>query len=197
MRQRDDSSAAGTAAMSVLARIRATTAPLHTQLERELMIMERLADPLRRCPLVRAYYDLYASAEPMLEAWLTGTPDLDFQSRRKTSILRNDLEKLGERPPRGLGLEPVAAASSQPFALGFAYVLEGATLGVPVIRRQVAALGCALHDLDFFNGYGSSTSQRWKEFCVVLERDCAHAPEDAERGAVHGFSHVRRMLRLV
>jgi heme oxygenase len=161
------------------------------------MIVERLADPVQRRAVVRAYYDLYASAEPMLEFWLAGTRGLKFQSRRKSSILCSDLETLGETPPSGRALEPVAAAPNQAFAFGFAYVLEGATLGVRVVRKQVAAMGCTLDDLNFFNGYGSSTSERWKEFCSILERECAQAPEDAERGAVQGFSHVRRRLRSV
>jgi heme oxygenase len=180
--------------MSVLDRIRATTAPLHVRLEAELMIIERLVDPVRRRALLRAYYDLYAGAEPMLEAWLADTPGLDFQTRRKADILRHDLDRLDEAPPSGTGPKAVASAPNQPFAFGFAYVLEGATLGARTIRKQVAALGCALDGLDFFDGYGSATSQRWKEFCAILERDCAHAPGDAERGAVQGFSYVRRSL---
>jgi|SRR5689334_1211609 len=195
MRQSDHSpTPPGPAAVSVLARIRVATAPLHGQLERELMILERLTDPGRRRALVRAYYGLYASAEPMLEAWLAATPDLDFKSRRKTTILANDLRKLGE-PASGTGPEVLAAVPSQPFAFGFLYVLEGATLGVRVIRKRVAAVSCALEGLDFFDGYGASTSRRWHEFCAILERECAHAPEDAERGAVQGFSYVRRRLQ--
>lgn len=79
-------------------------------------------------------------------------------------------------------------------ALGFAYVLEGATLGGRVIRKRVAAAGASLVGLSFFDVYGPATADQWKRFCVVVERECASGVAKTVEGALAGFGFVRAAL---
>jgi heme oxygenase len=182
--------------VSVVAALRARTAALHARLEDELMIVERLADPAARGGVLHAYFRLYAGAEAALEPWLADTPGLDFHARRKTEALAADLRRLGEpaasAPPPAAPVPPV---TSRAHALGFAYVLEGASLGGRVIEKRLAARGAAEAGLRFLHGYGAATSARWKAFCAVLERECAAAPDEAVEGAVQGFGYAWASLR--
>ena len=180
--------------MSVLAAIRAATAERHKELEVRLDIVERLSRKEERGPIMERYFRLYAAAEARLLPRLSAVEGLDYAGRLKTPHLRQDLETIGlplAEPKEGVALPPLSGTSE---ALGFAYVLEGATLGGRVIRKQLARRGVPAAETRFFDGYGDDTGRRWSTFCAVLERDCAPAPEKAVAGAIAGFSYVAHGL---
>ena len=77
------------------------------------------------------------------------------------------------------------------YAFGFAYVLEGATLGGRVIHKRLRAIGHSLEGVSFFDAYGPLTGSRWRSFCEILERECAGREAEAVTGACEGFAFVR------
>lgn len=131
--------------------------------------------------LLGAFRGFYAPVETLIDGvdgWaLLG---LHGGERRKTGLLNADLEFFGVEPhalpmcadiPR---LESVAAAA------GCMYVLEGATLGGAVIRRQ---LGPTLHVApgrggNFFASYGDRVGLMWRQFGQGLEAFAAGAHAD-------------------
>ena len=182
--------------MSVLDEIRRATKPVHTALESELDIERRLMSAAGRWSTLCAFYALHAAAEPALLLHLRSVPGLEFERRRKLPALRNDLRVLAvpasqwcAEPNTAL---PVLGGVEQ--ALGFAYVLEGATLGGRVIRKRVAAAGGSLVGLSFFDVYGPATGDQWLRFCAVLEQQCKSRVSQAVEGALAGFGFVRASL---
>ncbi|MDD3837330.1 MAG: biliverdin-producing heme oxygenase [Phenylobacterium sp.] len=179
--------------MSVLAAVRAATRERHEELETNAGILDRLADPAGRPALLAAFLSLYAPAEATLEPLLAPIPDYDFEGRRKTPALRRDLQVLGAGAPP-LPAAPPPVFSGRAEALGFAYVLEGSTLGGRVIRKRLRAAGRSLDGTSFFDVYGPATGARWTSFCAILERECADRAAEAVAGALAGFAWVRAGL---
>lgn len=174
--------------MSALAAIRTATAAAHEELEAGLDVFARLSDRDRHVALMRAFHGLYEAAESVLSARL---PDLDYGERLKTPILRADLRALGAAPGEAVRPPPVPGTA---YAFGFAYVLEGATLGGRVIHKRLRAIGHSLEGVSFFDAYGPQTGARWQSFCQVLERECADREADAVAGAREGFAFMREGL---
>lgn len=176
--------------MSVLAALRQATQAQHHELEAKAGILQRLATPTGRRDLLQAFLALYQPAEAALRPRLAPIPDLDFEARRKTPALRCDLQALGA--PTGLSaVHPPPRFASAAEALGFAYVLEGSTLGGRVIRKRLLAEGLSLDGAGFFDVYGAQTGPRWKDFCAILERECAGLAHEAVAGGLAGFAYVR------
>ena len=179
----------------VLERIRAATRTCHDALERDLDVIGRLAQAHSRLTLMHAYYTMYAAAEAALAPHLRALADLQFERRRKAATLLRDIEALGTLHEENAEIAaPLPPIPSTAHAIGFAYVLEGASLGGRVIRKRAATAGIRLEGLRFFDVYGEETAQKWKEFCAVLERECAAEPQEAVSGAMNGFSYARAAL---
>ncbi len=178
--------------MTVLDDIRRATKPKHDELECGLDIFCRLGCAGRHKALMTAYYSLYAPAEAALASYLTPLPGLRFCDRLKTPTLLTDLQALGVTESHLVNLVQAQMPTlyGTAHALGFAYVLEGATLGGRTIRKQISAIGNPLIGTKFFDVYGRATGTRWKEFCVVLERECAGSAPAAVEGALAGFAFM-------
>jgi heme oxygenase len=172
---------------SVLAQIRAATAAAHEELEGRLDVFRRLGDLKEHRALMIAFHGLYAAAEAALTPWLVGIEGLDYAGRLKRDVLRVDLASLGARPPAP-PRQPTIDDRAQ--ALGFAYVLEGATLGGQLIRKRLRATGHSLEGVSFFGIYGVETGPRWRSFCEVLEREAEAEPRRAVAGACEGFAFM-------
>ena len=182
--------------MSVLDEIRRVTRPVHAALESDLDIERRLMSATGRRSTLCAFAALHEVAEPALLSHLHSVPGLEFERRLKLPALRNDLRALGVPASQWCGEPktalPVLGGVEQ--ALGFAYVLEGATLGGRVIRKRVAAAGGSLAGLSFFDVYGPTTGDQWVRFCAVLEQQCKSRVSQAVEGALAGFGFVRAGL---
>jgi heme oxygenase len=169
-------------------RLRDATGAAHRRLEDRLAILDRIATGAGRRELLARFWRLHAEAEAALSPWLAGVTGLDFEGRRRTEVLRRDLDALGVPLP-GLGAPPSVASRSE--ALGRMYVLEGSTLGGRVIRRQVAEAGGDFTGLGFLDPYGATAGERWRSFLAVLK---AANPDEAVAGACEGFRHAELRL---
>ncbi|MGC5703558.1 biliverdin-producing heme oxygenase [Pseudomonas sp. NFXW11] len=174
-------------ASSLLQDLRTATATLHVALEKRLPFFSERLDAHWYQRLIQAYYGFYQPLETALFDRGSLPPDYDPGQRRKTPALTGDLRALGLDPaqietlPRCSQLPPLTCSSA---CLGALYVLEGATLGGQILRREMARR-LDLHPGNggaFLDIYGSATGRRWKEFLGYLER----SPEDpgARRQAV-------------
>lgn len=179
--------------MSVLAELRRATRERHDDLEGNAGVLERLVSLDGRRQLLEAFLSVYEPAEAALRTHLDPIAGLDFEHRLKTPALRRDLKSLGARGEAAATALPPALAS-RAHALGFAYVLEGSTLGGRVIRKRLRAAGVTLEGTGFFDIYGADTGRRWQDFCAVLERECAGSEGEAVAGAARGFDYVRAGL---
>jgi heme oxygenase len=124
--------------------------------------------------LLQGFYGFYAP----LENRLLHRPEwhalgFDAESRRKTPLLRRDLQH------RGFSREQIDAlplcpalpdASTFAHVLGCLYVLEGSTLGGQILSRHFARV----LDLDaqrgaaYFCSYGERVGEMWRSFGQML-----------------------------
>jgi heme oxygenase (biliverdin-IX-beta and delta-forming) len=157
----------------ILPLLRAATGPLHERVERTLDLASRLRTVESYAKYLERSYGFYKPMEERLAAW-SGALGLDPGTRWKTPWLHSDLAWLG-RSADDIARLPVCTPLSAPAgadeAFGCLYVLEGATLGGQVIRRQIERdLGLAAgRGGSFFTGYGDAVGPMWKEFCASLE----------------------------
>lgn len=188
--------------MSILTAVRAATRPLHDALEADLDMVARLTTLAGRRQVLAAFLGIYAPAEQALAPLLAPLPGLDYPQRLKAPRLRADLAALGLTDGAIAALPRLAPPSvaNPAEAIGFAYVLEGATLGGRIIRRRVLAEGQPETGLSFFDFYGAETGPRWQAFCQVLEdpnaddQDMGDSTEAVIAGATAGFAYVRSGL---
>lgn len=168
-------------APSLLEALRTGTALLHIALEKRLpFFSEHLdADGYRR--LIQAYYGFYAPMEAALYDGDLLPEGFEPKLRVKTPTLVSDLHALGLNDvainalPRCANLPSLDTPAA---CLGSAYVLEGATLGGQVLRREMARrLGLGADSgAAFLNVYGAETGRLWKDFLDYLARQ----PLDAQ-----------------
>ncbi|WP_095186390.1 biliverdin-producing heme oxygenase [Pseudomonas sp. Irchel 3H9] len=165
---------------SLLEALRTGTALLHVALEKRLPFFSEYlnADWFRR--LLQAYYGFYRPMEAALYDCELIPDGYDTELRVKTPTLLSDLLALGLND---MAINDLPRCTQLPLldtpaaCLGALYVLEGATLGGQVLRREMAQR----LDLDadnggaFLNVYGPETGRRWKDFLDYL----GHQPLDA------------------
>jgi heme oxygenase len=192
-------STAGQVRAGTLDSLRTATRAHHVRLEHRLDVLQHLRQPERYRSLLAGFLGFYEPAEGLLARWLAPLPALRFDTRRKAHLLAGDLRRLGASEaelasiPRHAGLAPL---HSEAEALGFGYVLEGATLGGQVISRHAASHGLDAAGLSFFRSYGAEVGPMWRRFCETLETHCnsAQAQAGAVRGALQAFEGLEAWI---
>ena len=177
------------------------TAPLHTALESRVDILSEDLSLERYKFILQKFYGFYLPLENQI-ASQNGFEalNLDPAPRWKLPHLVSDLEKLGfsateiEALPVCPDLPELNALVQ---VLGSMYVLEGATLGGQIIRRELRKrpeLG-RKGWFDFYNSYGDKVGTRWKEFCAALNRyGQAHPAVETHRAVVEGAAQTFKKL---
>lgn len=170
----------------VLQDLRAGTAELHIALEKRLPFFSDTLDTQAFVRLMQAYYGFYLPLENALQNSHSIPADFDLTPRLKTPTLRDDLLALGVSAAALQSLpqcEQLPVIDSSAACLGVLYVLEGATLGGQILRREIATrLGLeADNGAAFLDIYGAATGRRWRDFIEYLGSRPMSA---AERAAV-------------
>ncbi|MCX2546915.1 biliverdin-producing heme oxygenase [Pseudomonas sp. COW5] len=173
----------------VLQDLRAGTAELHIALEKRLPFFSDTLDLHAFERLMRAYYGFYQPLEAALQDSGAIPADFDLVSRLKAPTLQRDLHALGANGGDFSLCRQLPAIDSAAAGLGVLYVLEGATLGGQILRREIATrlnLG-ADNGAAFLDVYGAATGRRWRDFIEYL----GSRPMDAdEREAVVAAAHT-------
>ncbi|MCU7650940.1 biliverdin-producing heme oxygenase [Pseudomonas piscis] len=168
-----------TAIPTLLQDLRAGTATLHVALEQRLPFFFEQLDAAWYQRLIQAYYGFYQPLEAALEQSGLIPTGYEPQLRRKTPALNGDLLALGlsqaeiDHLPRCPDLPRLDSPGT---CLGTLYVLEGATLGGQILRREMArrlALDAG-NGGAFLDVYGALTGRRWKDFLDYLGRMPSH-----------------------
>lgn len=156
---------------SVQAWLREETASAHAAAERAVMHALMPIEEARYGAYLQRVLALYEALEPQL--WSAcGALVPDRSARFKAAWLREDLAALGLAT--GATAPAQLPALADPFeALGAAYVVEGSTLGGPVLLARLRASGLLLQrdagGARFLSGYGAKSSAMWQAFRSALQ----------------------------
>lgn len=170
----------------VLQDLRAGTAELHIALEKRLPFFSDTLDTQAFVRLMQAYYGFYLPLENALLRSNAIPADFELTPRLKAPTLRTDLHALGLSAAALQSLphcQQLPIIDSNAACLGVLYVLEGATLGGQILRREISSrLGLeANNGAAFLDIYGAATGRRWRDFIEYLGSRPMSA---AERAAV-------------
>jgi heme oxygenase len=176
-------------------------ARLKSGTEQQHREIETLIDPMKNFASLEAYkahllksWTFYRPLEVNLAALDWAAVGIDFDSRRKTPLLEEDMSFLGiPHSPTEERKQPLARTNLD-FALGCLYVLEGATLGGQIISRHLAKLDIGPENGGrFFTGYGAKTGEMWKSFQTSATSYCVTDDQIGE--AVNGAQSTFRKFR--
>lgn len=152
------------------ARLKTETLDNHRQLEK--IIIDRLKNILRTVDYIRLLSGFYGFIEPLekeIAPFLNADFLPDFENRRKSNWLLEDMQVLGGEFCGELcrSLPEIANLKG---AAGAMYVLEGSTLGGQIIKKMLQKQlefpnGDGLH---YFNSYGDETKAHWETFTNAL-----------------------------
>jgi heme oxygenase len=173
-------------------RLRSSTRQQHREIE-------ALIDPMKNFCSLDAYkahvlksWAFYLPLEAALARLDWAAAGIDFDARRKTPWLEEDLRILGVTPRATDESRRPMEPTNLDFAVGCLYVLEGATLGGQLISRHLSGIGVgpATGGL-FFNGYGAKTGEMWKSFQASATGYCVTQDQigEAVRGAKSTFKN--------
>jgi heme oxygenase len=179
-------------------------ARLKSATEQEHKDIEAIIDPMKNfcsLPAYKAHLLKTLILYQCLEAELAGLEwsaiGIDFDARRKTPLLEEDLRFLQVPHPSDTSIRSYLHGAEPEFALGCLYVLEGATLGGQFISRHLAKLGIGpTSGGRFFNGYGAKTGEMWKAFQTSASLFCTtdEQIESAVKGAKETFGRFRESM---
>ncbi len=183
---------------SVLNELRSGTQTLHVALEKRLPFFSDSLDLQRYTRLLAAYYGFYRAMENRLANSALIPPGFDLHARLKTQALEQDLRALGIKPGTLALCPSLPQLNSEASVLGVLYVLEGATLGGNILRKQISdRLGLQAHDGGaFLYVYGEATGRNWKsflDFLCAMPLD-ARARAEAVKAACSTFSCFEQWL---
>lgn len=181
-------------ASSVRSRLRKATADHHERVEMRLAI---LGGPITRSEylgVLKGMYGLYRPIEAALARIDWNGTGIDFASRRRVPLIRQDLLDLGLPPSAIIELPlcpQIPRIVTAPDAVGVLYVLEGSTLGGQFILRKVGnELGIgADFGGHFFSSHGADIGAMWRGYLDSLERfgGSTEAVGEIEQAAIRTF----------
>lgn len=177
---------------SILTALRDATGDAHRALEIEADVEARLRDPACRPDMVARLLTLHEGAEAAFGRWGVDFARLGVPVADRTVILRRDAATLGATP-RASG---VGGPASLAEALGWAYVIEGSTLGGRVMLKRMIADGIDLTGLMHLDPHGDQTGPRWRAMIAALETFAVSDVLTVQlvRGARDAFAFAHRIL---
>ena len=177
--------------MTLLERLRAETRPQHEQTE-QLFYTEALQNGTLSVDeyvhLLRTHLIYHQALEEAISYHPDFFRDYALETRRKTPWLLADLTNLNVVPTPVM---PELFAGWSPIALlGAAYVGEGSMLGGTVIWKLLQkneAIRPLLAHAQFYQGYGPSLGNYWRNFGAFLTGQGAQQPDNVVAAAQQAF----------
>jgi heme oxygenase len=135
---------------------------------------------------LQKFYGFHLVLEQAMSGFDWSSLGIDFDERRKISLLEQDLRVLGMTGgdiallPKVEELPPMNTLEE---AVGVMYVMEGSTLGGQIQARQVQKMFgfTAEEGAAYFSSYGANVGAMWKMCCEAIVRA---ANDDAAKEAM-------------
>lgn len=143
----------------------------HAELEKSMVERLRKTDTHQAyADLLRLFYGFYKPVEQLTDRFIDKNYLPDYEGRRKSEAIINDLAQLGDAHVHKLCIN-LPVIENGYHAFGAVYVLEGSTLGGRIICNMLKKnIGAAAPPaFSFFEGYGESTGVMWATFKKKLD----------------------------
>jgi heme oxygenase len=153
--------------------VKTHTLSSHQQLEKILIgQMRSIRSKQDYIRLLQLFYTFFGSLEQSINYYISPQNLPDYEKRRKTELLAEDITVLGGKINSLAGTGNIPVITSYLHALGALYVIEGSTLGGKIISKMIAQqLGITDgKGLTFFLGYGDDTEDMWSSFKELLDK---------------------------
>ena len=168
----------------ILLQLKEDTKAYHNHLAWSLNLFHSVKTLTDYTILLQKFLGFYLPIETSIGAMQErDTLALDFERRKKTGLLLQDLSTLGI-PQITLQTTPVCQnlphLASVAHVWGCLYVLEGATLGGVLISRHMKKMFGLTADNGsaFFNTYGNDVGPMWQQFTTLLVEYASVHQED-------------------
>lgn len=152
--------------------IKERTRQQHIQLEK---LMVRMMRGIHSKPSYAKFLTLLLSYHQPLEEGIydfIGDRLLpDHRLRRKSAALINEIRLLDSVYQEKEECSELPEVQDVNDAFGVAYVLEGSTLGGPIIAKMIDKQLKEAHHHEFFLCYGDNTQLMWERFKTALQAD--------------------------
>lgn len=191
----------------ILNELRSRTRPEHESVEQNPFAKAMMDGTMSReqyKEFLQKFYGFHVPLEQALSAFSWSAVGINFDERRKTSFLEQDLRSLGMTDSE-IALLPksdnLPALGSLEVAIGVMYVMEGSTLGGQIQSRQVQKLFgfTAENGTAYFSSYGANVGLMWKACCeaIVLVANNDEAKEEIIIGSAQAtFAALEHWLML-
>lgn len=161
--------------------LKTRTLAAHQELEKVLVQRMRTLQTINDyLLLLQFFYSYFGALEDRINLYLGSAELPDYPQRRKTAALAADIQALGGTLPSKTPLNDLPQIKNHLQAFGALYVMEGSTLGGPVISAMIRKqLGLTDKGLTFFYSYGEHLTTMWDTFKLTLNRQ-AETHSDVE-----------------
>jgi len=163
--------------------IKIATLPNH-QLVEKLLVgkMRNLRSMTDYVELLKIFYSYFGGLEQLINPYISAENLSDYEHRRKSRAIANDIKILGGEVPVLAGVDSLPAIQNELQAFGALYVIEGSTLGGKIIAEMLQKhLSFNNGDgLSFFTGYGENSMQMWGTFKQTLNAMAQRDKDETE-----------------
>jgi heme oxygenase len=143
----------------------------HQQLEKMLVVrMKAIRSAADYANLLQLFYSYFGGLEEKIDQYIGNAELPDYNFRRKSESLANDVKALGAVPGTKASGDDLPEIGNRLQAFAAMYVIEGSTLGGKYISKMMAQQ-LSIKDeqgLTFFSGYGDNTETMWESFKKTL-----------------------------
>lgn len=118
----------------------------------------------------------------------------DITDRQRSGQLLEDIHRFEPdwQPCHAVRIPPISSSYQ---ALGALYVLEGSTMGGPIIARMVRQQTGLTRGLSYFESYGDERKKKWNRFREYLELPALYQYKDAiSNTAILSFRYYKNWL---
>jgi len=150
----------------------------HQQLEKMLVgRMKAIRSKEDYVELLQLFYSYFGGLEKLIDQHLDKSILPDYDQRRKSASLAQDITSLGGTPPNVATGEALPLINNHLQAMAALYVIEGSTLGGKFISKMIAQQLNIIDGagLSFFNSYGDNTEVMWNTFKEAMNRQSSSA----------------------
>jgi heme oxygenase len=164
-------------------KLKTDTLTNHQQLEKMLVgRMKSIRSIQDYIALLQIFYSYFGGLEQQIDQYINEVELPDYQQRRKSAALAQDIKDLGGIPVEKASGNALPAIQNTAQAYAAMYVIEGSTLGGKIISKMMAQQ-LRINDgsgLSFFSGYGDNTEMMWDKFKQVLDAQAKSAQHESE-----------------